>query len=124
VANNETQNYLKILGARNIKSYGNLKFANTKSNSNNKLDSVYLSKIKDRKIWCAASTHPSEETFCAKTHLELKKTYGNILTIIIPRHIDRIKKINEELSNLNLKIALYSNFDQLSIDTDILLIDS
>jgi len=124
VANNETQNYLKILGARNIKSYGNLKFANTKSNSNNKLDSVYLSKIKDRKIWCAASTHPSEETFCAKTHLELKKTYSNILTIIIPRHIDRIKKINEELSNLNLKIALYSNFDQLSIDTDILLIDS
>ena len=33
VANNETENYLKILGAQNIKNYGNLKFANTKLNS-------------------------------------------------------------------------------------------
>mgnify|MGYP001158680757 FL=1 len=56
--------------------------------------------------------------------MELKKTYSNILTIIIPRHIDRIKSINDELSNLNLKITLHSNFDQISIDTDILLIDS
>jgi len=124
VANKETENHLAILGARNIKNYGNLKFANIKSNSNIKLDSFYLNKIKDRKIWCAASTHPTEEMFCARTHIELKKAYSNILTIIIPRHIDRIKSINDELSNLNLKITLHSNFDQISIDTDILLIDS
>ena len=124
VANNETENHLKTLGAKNIKNYGNLKFANTKFNSNNKLDSVFLNKIKNRKIWCAASTHSSEEIFCAKTHLELKKTYDTILTIIIPRHIDRIKTISEELYNLNLKIALYSNIDQISFKTDILLIDA
>ena len=61
--------------------------------------------------------------FPRKTHLMLKKNYNNILTIIIPRHINRIKKINEELSNLNLKISLFSKFDQMKIDTDILLID-
>jgi len=54
----------------------------------------------------------------------LKKNYNNILTIIIPRHVDRIKTINEELSNLNLTINLFSKFDQMNIDTDILLIDS
>ena len=124
VANNETENYLKILGAQNIKNYGNLKFANTKLNSNNNLNSAFLNKIKNRKIWCAASTHPSEEIFCAKTHLMLKKNYNNILTIIIPRHVDRIKTINDELSNLNLTISLFSKFDQMNIDTDILLIDS
>ena len=124
VANNETGNYLKILGAQNIKNYGNLKFANTKLNSNNSLNSAFLNKIKNRKIWCAASTHPSEEIFCAKTHLMLKKNYNNILTIIIPRHVDRIKTINDELSNLNLTISLFSKFDQMNIDTDILLIDS
>ena len=124
VANNETGNYLKILGAQNIKNYGNLKFANTKLNSNNSLNSTFLNKIKNRKIWCAASTHPSEEIFCAKTHLMLKKNYNNILTIIIPRHVDRIKTINDELSNLNLTISLFSKFDQMNIDTDILLIDS
>ena len=124
VANNETENYLKILGAQNIKNYGNLKFANTKLNSNNNLNAAFLNKIKNRKIWCAASTHSSEEIFCAKTHLMLKKNYNNILTIIIPRHVDRIKTINDELSNLNLTISLFSKFDQMNTDTDILLIDS
>ena len=123
MANQETENHLKILGAQNIKNYGNLKFTKTKFNSDKKLDSIFLSKIKNRKIWCATSTHPSEEIFCAKTHLDLKKTYNSILTIIIPRHIDRIKTISKDLSNLNLKINLYSNFDQMSLDTDILLID-
>ena len=124
VANKETENNLKILGAQNIKNYGNLKFAKNELNSNKQLNSFFLDKIKDRKIWCATSTHPSEEIFCAKTHLILKKTYGNVLTVIIPRHIDRIKKINEELSNLNLKIELYSNYDQVNVNTDILLVDS
>ena len=123
VANAETENYLQVLGAKNIKNFGNLKFAKTKFNSEDKLDSIFLNKIKNRKIWCAASTHPSEEIFCANTHLELKKTYGNILTIIIPRHVDRIKKITEELSNLNLKIVLYTNFEEINEDTDILLIN-
>ena len=123
VANKETEKYLKILGAKNIKSHGNLKFANTKTNKETKLNSNYLSKIVNRKIWCAASTHPSEEIFCARTHLMLKKTYANVLTIIVPRHIERAKTIKSELSNLNLKIVLYSNFEQINNDTDILLID-
>ena len=123
VANKETEKYLKILGAKNIKSHGNLKFANTKANKDTKLNSDYLSKIVNRKIWCAASTHPSEEIFCARTHLMLKKTYANVLTIIVPRHIERAKTIKSELSNLNLKIVLYSNFEQINNDTDILLID-
>ena len=46
------------------------------------------------------------------------------MTIIIPRHIERTKKISEELSKLNLKIALYSNFSQVDNSTDILIVDS
>jgi len=124
VANNETESYLKILGAKAIKNYGNLKFANTKFDTNNELDSVLADKIKNRKIWCAASTHPSEEMFCAKTHLELKKIHNNILTIIIPRHIDRVGTISKELYNLNFEVAFYSNFEQMNPKTDILLIDA
>jgi 3-deoxy-D-manno-octulosonic-acid transferase len=124
VSNTESENFLKILGAKNIKNYGNLKFSNIKTILDKKLDSTFLNKIKNRKIWCAASTHSSEEILCAKSHLKIKKNYSNILTIIIPRHIDRIEKINKELSNLNLKIVLSSKLDQLDIKTDILLIDS
>jgi|TARA_B100001964_G_scaffold44571_1_gene49620 3-deoxy-D-manno-octulosonic-acid transferase len=124
VSNKESESFLKSLGAKNIKNYGNLKFSHTKKNLNNKLDSLFLTKIKNRKIWCAASTHPTEEIFCAKTHIKIKKNYNNILTIIIPRHIDRIEKITAELSNLNLKVAFYSKLDKMATDTDILIIDS
>ena len=124
VANKESENYLKILGVKNIKNYGNLKFSETKNNIRDNLDSAMLEKIINRKTWCAASTHKSEEIFCAKTHLDLKKNYKNILTIIIPRHIDRIKKINKELSNLKLKVALYSNLNEINPETDILLVDA
>ena len=124
VANIESENFLKILGVQNIKNYGNLKFTNTKINSKKSLDSILINKIEGRKIWCAASTHPTEEIFCAETHLKLKKTYNNILTIIIPRHVNRVRKIKDDLSNLNLKIVSYSSFNKMSIDTDILVIDT
>ena len=56
--------------------------------------------------------------------MAIKKKYNDILTIIIPRHIDRVEKISKELSNLNLNIVLSSNLDEVDIETDILLIDS
>jgi 3-deoxy-D-manno-octulosonic-acid transferase len=124
VSNQESENYLQILGAKNIKNYGNLKFTNIKNDTSKKLNSNFLNKIENRKIWCAASTHPTEEMICALTHIKIKKKINNILTIIIPRHIDRVKKIDKELSNMNLKVVLFSNYDQLDIQTDILLIDS
>ena len=124
VSNEESKNFLKILGAKNIKSYGNLKFSDINKDLSQKLDSSFLGKIKNRRVWCAASTHSSEEILCAKSHLKIKKDYNSVLTIIIPRHIDRVKKINKELLNLNLKTVLSSNLDQVDSNTDILLVDS
>ncbi len=123
-SNKESENFLKILGAKNIKNYGNLKFTKTKENSDSKLEASFLNKIKNRKIWCAASTHPFEEILCAKAHIKIKKFFGNVLTIIIPRHIDRAEKISLELSNLNLKVTFYSKLEDLDEKTDILIVDS
>ena len=123
-SNKETERYLETLGAKNIKNYGNIKFSQAKKNLNNELDVSLLSKINSRKLWCAASTHYDEEIICGKTHLKIKEIYKNILTIIIPRHIDRSEKIMEELSALNLKVAFYSKLNQMNNDTDILIIDS
>jgi len=123
-SNTESENYLKVLGSKNIKNYGNLKFAKLKSDSNIKLNADFISKIGNRKIWCAASTHSSEELFCAKTHLIIKKKYQNILTIIIPRHINRIGKIASELKKVNLKVLFYDDFMQIDDSTDILLINT
>jgi len=124
VSNKESESFLKILGAKNIKNYGNLKFSKIKTELNNKLDSDFLNKIQNRKIWCGASTHPTEEILCAKSHLKIKEKYKNILTIIIPRHIDRVKTIYQELSKLDLKIVVSSNLSQVDTKTDIILVDS
>jgi len=123
-SNKESEGFLKILGAKNVKNYGNLKFSEIKTELNNKLDSDFLNKIENRKIWCGASTHPAEEILCAKSHLKIKEKYKNILTIIIPRHIDRVKTIYEELSKLDLKIVVSSNLSQVDAKTDVILVDS
>ena len=124
VSNKESEGFLKILGAKNIKNYGNLKFSKIKIELNNKLDSDFLNKVQNRKIWCGGSTHPTEEILCAKSHLKIKEKYKNVLTIIIPRHIDRVKTIYEELSKLDLKIVVSSNLSQVDAKTDIILVDS
>ena len=124
VANKESENYLKVLGAKNIKNYGNLKFSNIINKQTKKLDNNLLNKIEKRKIWCAASTHPSEEILCVNSHLQIKKKINNILTIIIPRHIERVEKIKNELKKFNLKIILSSDIDQMDDTTDILLVNS
>ena len=123
-SNEESEGFLKILGAKNIKNYGNLKFSKINTDLNNKLDSDFLKKIENRKIWCGASTHPTEEVLCAKSHLKIKEKYKNILTIIIPRHIERVKTIYEELSKLDLKIVVSSNLSQVDAKTDVILVDS
>ena len=123
-ANKDTEARLKYLGAKNIKNYGSIKFSKTKNNYTDSLDSVFLENAKNRKIWSAGSTHAKEEIFCAKTHIKLKKSYNNILTIIIPRHIDRVEKIKKDLSKLNLNVILFSNLNQMNSKVDVLLIDA
>ena len=123
-SNKESENFLKILGAKNVKNYGNLKFSKIKTDLNNKLESDFLSKIKNRKIWCAASTHPTEERLCANSHLKIKEKYNNILTIIIPRHINRSEKIAEELKKENLKVLFHNDIEKINDNTDILLVNS
>ncbi len=124
VSNKESEFFLKLLGAKNIKNYGNLKFAGNVENTNNSLNPLLINKISNRKVWCAVSTHKNEEILCGKAHLKVKKIYDNVLTIIIPRHIDRSKKIRAELLNLNLKVVFYSQFDQVDKNTDIIIVDS
>ena len=123
-SNSQTENFLEALGSKNIKNYGNLKYSNVKDEINKELNINFLNEIKDRKIWCAASTHPSEEILCANVHLKIKENYKNVLTIIIPRHIDRIKKITEQLSKLNINLILSSELDKINNKTDIVLVNS
>ena len=91
--NKETNTFLKKFKTNKIKFIGNLKFIESHNlEEKNKIKT--LKKIfQNKKIWVASSTHKSEEEFCARAHIELKKKFKNLVTIIIPRHIHRVPKI-------------------------------
>ena len=123
--NNTTSNYLKNLGAKNIKKIGNLKFSQSvtelKNKSKKKVEKFFRKK---RIIFSAISTHKDEELLCGKAHINLKKKYKNIISIIIPRHIDRSHEIKDELNSLGLKVHLHTSNKPISFDTDIYLVDT
>ena len=120
--NLETKKYLKLLGAKNIKVVGNLKYFGSKVSNFN--DSKLKKKLIKKIIWCAASTHKKEELFVSKVHKELKKDIKNLLTVIIPRHIDRKEEIADELSNIGLNTEFHTSSKSLKKDTDIYIVDT
>ena len=122
-SNKETVKYLKKLGAKNIKYFGNLKYSQSE-NEEIQIDYQTRKFISKRTVWCAASTHNFEEKFVGLVHKELKKKYENLLTVIIPRHIDREKQIVDQLSNLDLNIHIHEPRSKIRKDTDIYLVNS
>ena len=122
--NNETFNYLKRLNVSKIKKIGNIKYINSNENKFIKVDKMLMENLKDRKFWCASSTHPGEEIICCKVHIKLKKKYKNFLTIIIPRHIHRVNKIIREIENLKLNVITHNSNPKKIKNADIYLVDS
>ncbi len=119
----ESSYYLKKLGAKNIKFFGNLKFSQSENEKiilNNNLKKL----ITSRRSWCASSTHDGEEKFCGLVHIELKKKYKNLLTIIIPRHVNRVNSIIKELNQLGLKTHTYNSDNKIDKNTDIFIVDT
>ena len=122
--NLETNYYLKKLRVKNIKSTGNLKFIEHDSFETNQADKKLFSQFRKYKTFVAASTHNTEELFAAKTHILLKKKIKNLITIIIPRHINRVNQIISQIDELELNaISRKSNKKKLD-NIDIYIVDT
>ena len=121
--NLETLKYLKLLKVKNIKTAGNIKYYGQKNNKDHVAKSL-KNKFKNFKVWCAASTHNGEEILIGKLHKRLKNREKKLITIIIPRHVNRTNEIKDELSNLNLNCIIHSSNQKIQKNTDIYLVDS
>ena len=105
----------------NVKYFGNLKYSvEIKSE---KLNEHNLSILKRQKVWCAARTHHTGEEFCSETHKKVKKLHKDILTIIIPRHINRSESIRAltEVRFVSSKVNKNENFEE---DTDVIIVNA
>ena len=122
--NYETINFLKKIGVKKIKFIGNLKFSENYSKKNDRINFKLKNQLKNKKIWIASSTHYNEEIFCAKVHMQLKKKIKNLLTIIIPRHVDRVPEIISDLKKFNLNIFKHTTKIKNLSKADIYLVDT
>ena len=122
VSNTETKKYLENFNAKNVFYFGNLKFCENLEktqffNKNSKF-------LESNKFWLAASTHEGEDDFCLNTHIELRKKIKNVKTIIVPRHISRVKRIKKMGENLNLACQILNPDEEMLDNKEIIIINS
>lgn len=108
------------LGAINVKTVGNIKLLSEKLPFDEIEFAYWEAQIKGRLCWVAASTHEGEEEIIFKVHQALKKDLPNLLTIVVPRHVDRCEKIISKAKDVKI-----SRFTEKNLrDEDILLVDA
>ena len=121
-SNKETKNYLEVFKAKNIKYDGNIKLINqNEKDLERKKDYEFM---QNKRFWLAASIHREEDILCLKTHLELKKTYSDIKTIIAPRHINRVDEIKLIFENEKLKTQILNENDIIDKSSEVIIINS
>ena len=107
----ESKEYLERFKVKNINYFGNLKLAS--KNNIGILPNRNKEILNINKFWCALSTHKEEEIFCLKTHFKIKEKHKKIITIIIPRHIDRVQNIKTSCKKFNLTCQILSKDELL-----------
>ncbi len=119
--NKETFLYFKKLGLKKVKFLGNLKFIDTHNDNFKEINKEYF---KNKTILCTASTHHNEEEIFANLHIKYKKKIPNLITIIIPRHIERTNEIAQMLNKKKLKFNKHSENNKDFKNCDIYIVDS
>lgn len=64
------------------------------------------SSLADRPVWVYASSHDGEETLTCRIHQRLQKKLPNLLSIIVPRHIERRGDIAKICADAGLEYTL------------------
>ncbi|OKH88905.1 3-deoxy-D-manno-octulosonic acid transferase [Thalassospira sp. TSL5-1] len=112
------------LGAPNVITTGNLKFAALPLPVEDKILRKYRDQIGDRPVWLASSTFEGEESIAASIHARLREKHRNLLTIIVPRHPNRATGVEATLMGKGLRVARRSMDHIISRDTDVFLGDT
>jgi len=115
--------YYRDLGAPMVAICGNLK-ADVILPADPQEINFYTHLLRSRPRWAAISTHDGEEMMAAKVHRLLRKRHPELITIIVPRHIERADAIASQLREAGFKLARRSQREAPQPDTDILLGDT
>lgn len=112
----EDEEKLKYMGVNSyITLCGNLKILS-------KVNQQNISFNTDKKVILAGSTHPPEEEIIFDTFKQIKQENPNLLLVIAPRHIERVKEIIQLAKEMGFSYSLRTK--TTSPQTDIYIIDT
>ena len=122
--NEEVGARLKALGASNVFSVGNLKYAAPPLPASDEAVDALHQMLGERPRWLAASTHKGEEAAAASVHILVKKRVPDLVTMIAPRHPERGEGLAKLISGMGLQVARRSTGDSITHSTDVYLADT
>ncbi len=124
VQDNDSLKRFKSLGVKKVIKIENLKFLS----QNLEVDTMTFKKIsaqlKFKKVVTLFSSHEGEEKMFIDGYQILSKKINNLFFIIIPRHLNRVKKITEEFKKKNIKYLLKSTDDLKIKKENFLIVDT
>ncbi len=116
------QHRFQQLGADRTVTAGNIKFAGDPLPASKTEIDGWQAAFLDRPVWFAANTHPGEEEVILDVHERLKSQHPSLITVIAPRHVERVPDIQSTLLT-NRTHALYSEGPDMIAAHSILLVD-
>lgn len=114
VQSEEQAAFFQDLGAKNIFIMDNVKVMTSPLSVDSKKYEALKKEVNDRPLWLAASSHQGEEELVFKAHKILKKDFPNLLTILVPRHIERASSLQQLATKEKLVSALQTETTSLS----------
>lgn len=114
----------RALGANNVVRMGNMKFAVPALPCDEGTLAEIRARTGLRPMWLAASTHAGEEEAALAVHRTVRETHPDLLTIIVPRHPDRGPEIAAMLRDAGANVAVRTNSEPVTAETDIYLADT
>lgn len=106
VQSEEQASFFKTLGAGAISIMGNIKLMMSPLNVDSKKYDALKEEVGERPLWVAASTHPGEDEIVIETHKILRKSHPNLLTILVPRHVERATSVQSLATKAGIPSAL------------------
>ncbi|MCB2108608.1 MAG: 3-deoxy-D-manno-octulosonic acid transferase, partial [Rhodobacteraceae bacterium] len=124
VQNQSDAETFKALGTRKIEVAGNLKSASAPLPDKEGERAALTSTIGQRRRWVAASIHPGEDRIIFRVHQSVRKQFSDLLTVVVPRHPDKMAEMVKAGKELGLNFAIRSRGDAITPSTDIYFSDT